>query len=560
MVRLADLTYSEEELEQDAVNYFKTAVYEPAYADKVKDFIAADLADFTNYYHDDEYAFCNLYADEFQQGYVDDGNTVAPRADYNKMMASLLPAFQSFDVDDEELEHYLFALEAEFRKNAFCSHMEPYFVQDEAVIATVMAGYARNPLFSIYSMVREWCMALHLKFMYPELMRKFGYRYQIIRTQWTGEERLRRLISYRDKYKLTFQNIGALRAIHSSVFAYVYLYLKGVQGGETALAERFILDSSSSQIYLLLQGESIQNIDFPVVEYALQRLKDGDWKKLFLEDGSIAWGAIYAFVMEAIKNVGNIEKLRHFGVDSIGAKSIQSFWNKSANMQSMLKILRRLAMDNSDPIFNRLIRMCEYRLGRPDTKKEKMERFIEETRRILAARAYELTKPRTMDQTLIAAFPSVFLVYFQWHHNFRNVYPKVPKKQVDLTLQNQQKRQAEETLKNRIYADDMQQVKFREIAREQTQKKTFEQERRDMRGRDELQAKRTADNSLRMVIEGGERNRLQEKERVQQRDDQLKIQIKERSVNNTKEEKNTAQNKNNTATLAAELSQRQNSL
>lgn len=559
MVRLADLTYSEEELEQDAVNYFKTAVYEPVYAARVKDFIAADLADFTDYYNDEQYKFCNLYADEFQQGYVDDGNTVAPRADYNKMMSSLAPVFQTYDVDDEDLERYLFALEAEFRKNAFCSHMEPYFVQDEAVIATVMTGYARNPLFSIYSMVREWCMALHFKFMYPELMRKFGYRYQIIRTQWTGEERLRRLIRYRDKYKLTFQNIGALRAIHSSVFAYVYLYLRGIKSNETALAERFILDSSSSQIYLLLQGESIQNIDFPVVEYALQRLKEGDWKKLFLEDGSIAWGAIYAFVMEAIKNVGNIDKLRHFGVDSIGAKSIQSFWNKSANMQSMLKILRRLAMDNSDPIFNRLIRMCEYRLGRPDTKKEKMERFIEETRRILAARAYELTKPRTMDQTLIAAFPSVFLVYFQWHHNFRNVYPKVPKKQIDLTLQNQQKLQAEEKLKNRIYADDRQQIKFREIAREQTQKKTFEQERRDMRLRDELQTKKTADNSLRMVIDGSERNRLQEKERVQARDEQLKMQIKERSANGAKEE-NSVQNKNNTATLAAELSQRQNSL
>ena len=559
MVRLADLTYSEEELEQDAVNYFKTAVYEPAYAARVKDFIAADLADFTDYYNDEQYKFCNLYADEFQQGYVDDGNTVAPRADYNKMMSSLAPVFQTYDVDDEDLERYLFALEAEFRKNAFCSHMEPYFVQDEAVIATVMTGYARNPLFSIYSMVREWCMALHFKFMYPELMRKFGYRYQIIRTQWTGEERLRRLIRYRDKYKLTFQNIGALRAIHSSVFAYVYLYLRGIKSNETALAERFILDSSSSQIYLLLQGESIQNIDFPVVEYALQRLKEGDWKKLFLEDGSIAWGAIYAFVMEAIKSVGNIDKLRHFGVDSIGAKSIQSFWNKSANMQSMLKILRRLAMDNSDPIFNRLIRMCEYRLGRPDTKKEKMERFIEETRRILAARSYELTKPRTMDQTLIAAFPSVFLVYFQWHHNFRNVYPKVPKKQIDLTLQNQQKLQAEEKLKNRIYADDRQQIKFREIAREQTQKKTFEQERRDMRLRDELQTKNTADNSLRMVIDGSERNRLQEKERVQARDEQLKIQTKERSANGAKEE-NSVQSKNNTATLAAELSQRQNSL
>ncbi len=550
MIHLSDLTYSEEELEQDAIDYFKTAIYEPAYADKVKQFVATDLQDFTTYYNDDEYTFCNLYADEFQQGYVDDGTTVAPRADFNKIISYLMPAFKPYAVDDEEIERYVFALEAEFRKNAFCTHMEPYFVELDAVIATAITGYARNPLFSIYSMVREWCMAMHFKYMYPDLMRKFGYRYQVIRTQWTGEERLRRLIHYRDKYKLTFQNIGSLRAIHSSVFAYVYLYLKGIQTGEADLAECFIKDSSTSQIYLLLQGESIQNIDFPVVEYALDRLKEGDWKKLFLEDGSIAWGAIYAFVMDAIKNVGDIEKLRHFGVDSIGAKSIQSFWNKSANMQSMLKILRRLAMDNSDPIFNRLIRMCEYRLGRPDTKKEKMERFIEETRRILAARAYELTKPRTMDQTLIAAFPSVFLVYFQWHHNFRNVYPKVPKKQVDLNLQKQKEREAEETLIRRIYADDMQQIKFREIAQEQTQRNNIEQYQYEMRNRDEVQSKRTADDSLRMVIDNN-------KERVQQNERQ-QIQEPERRQNNTDEEK-SIQNKN-VASLAAELSQRQNSM
>lgn len=552
MIHLADLTYSETELEEDAINYFKTAIYMPSYVSKVKEFIAEDLQDFTEYYNDDEYTFCNLYSDEFQQGYVDDGNTVAPRTDFNKIITYLTPAFKPYDVDDEELERYVFALEAEFRKNAFCTHMEPYFVELDAVIATSITGYARNPLFSIYSMVREWCMAMHFKYMYPELMRKFGYRYQNIRTQWTGEERLRRLIHYRDKYKLTFQNIGALRAIHSSVFAYVYLYLKSIQSNETNIAERFILDSSTSQIYLLLQGESIQNIDFPVVEYALQRLKDGDWKKLFLDDGSIAWGAIYAFVMEAIKNVGNIEKLRHFGVDSIGAKSIQSFWNKSANMQSMLKILRRLAMDNSDPIFNRLIRMCEYRLGRPDTKKEKMERFIEETRRVLAARAYELTKPRTMDQTLIAAFPSVFLVYFQWHHNFRNVYPKVPKKQVDLNLLNVKKQQAEEQLKNRIYADDKQQIKFREVAREQTQKNNFELEKRDLRKREDLQSKKTADNSLKMVIGETERNRIQERTQNQ-------ILEKERLQTSLQEDKKSKQN-NSIASMAAELSQRQNSI
>jgi len=54
-----------------------------------------------------------------------------------------------------------------------------------------------------------------------------------------------------------------------------------------------------------------------------------------------------------------------------------------------------------------------------------MERFIEETRKIMRAKAYEMsTRPQTMGQELIARFPSVFLVYFQWHHNFRNIYPK----------------------------------------------------------------------------------------------------------------------------------------
>lgn len=554
MIRFADLTYSDAELEQDAINYLKTAIYEPSYAAKVKEFVADDMNDFTQYYNDDAYTICNLFADEYQLGYVDDGDNVVPRADFNKIMAQINRAFRPYDVDDDEIERYVFALEAEFRKNAFCSHMEPYFVETDAVISTVMIGYARNPLFSIYSMVREWCMAMHFKFMYPELMRKFGYRYQVIRTHWTGEERLKRLIHYRDKYKLTFQNIGALRAVHSSVFAYVYLYLKGLQTGEAAQAERFILDSATSQIYLLLQGDSIQNVDFPVVEYALKKLKEGEAKKLFLDDGSIAWGAIYAFVMEAIKNVGNIEKLRHFGVDSIGAKAIQSFWNKSANMQSMLKILRRLAMDNSDPIFNQLIKMCEYRLGRPDTKKEKMEQFIEDTRRILAARAYELTKPRTMDQTLIAAFPSVFLVYFQWHHNFRNVYPKVPKKKVDENLLVTQKQQAEEKLKNRIYADDVQKVKFQEVARAQKEKDMLSDERLKAMLREDDRALRN--------------RRDEEKRRIDVADDRLRMSFNNKekeqvqtNIRTQKEKEAETQNNNKTAAaLAAELSQRQNSI
>ena len=172
-----------------------------------------------------------------------------------------------YDVPEDEIEHYAFMLDAEFRKNAFCSHMEPYFAEMDAVFATVMVGYSRNPLFSIYSMAREWCMAMHLKKMHPEMFRRFGYRYQCINYQFTGEERLRRLVDFKDKYQHTFKNIGILRAIHSSVFAYAYIYLKAVLTKEVITAENFIMDSSSSKVTLLLQGESITNFDFPVTKY-----------------------------------------------------------------------------------------------------------------------------------------------------------------------------------------------------------------------------------------------------------------------------------------------------
>ena len=504
MIKLADLAYSEDDLTQDAIHFLETAVYEPSYVESVKEFIGDDLADFTTYYNDENYAFCSVYSDEFQKGYVTEGDNVAPRADFKRLTAYIDNVFRPFDVDEEDVERYVFALDAEFRKNAFCSHMEPYFVGTDAVVATVITGYARNPLFSIYSMVREWAMALHFKYMYPEAMRKFGYRYQMIKANFTGEERLKRLIHYRDKYKLTMQNVGTLRAIHSSVFAYVYLYLKSVQTREVLTAERFILDSCTSQIYLLLQGESIQNIDYPVVKYALDRLKEGDYKKLMYDDGAINWDALYAFVMDAIKNVGNTDKLRYFGFDSIEARAIQSFWNKSANMQSMLKILRRLAMDNSDPIISQLIEMCEYRLGRPDKSKEKMEQFIEETRRILMRRAYELTQPRTMDQTLIAAFPSVFLVYFQWHHNLRTIYPKVPKKQVEENNLRIQRLQAEDKLKNRIYADDVQKVKFQEIVRDKTQRGFQDTDRQQRSQKDKEQLKMTIRSNVEKVREEAE--------------------------------------------------------
>ncbi len=462
MLRFADLKYSLEELENDAIHYLKTQVYKPAFAAEVKEFMYDDLCDFKSCYDDNEYAFQSIYYDEYVTEYTDNGETVVPQVNFKQLARDLEADFNSWNMTDEEVERYIFMLESEFRKNAYCSHMEPYFLGYDGVVATVITGYSRDPLFSIYSMVREWGMALDFKKMYPEQMRKFGFRYQYIRENFSGDERLKQLIDFRDKYKITLKTIGILRAVHSSLFAYAYLYLKAFLFEETAEIKDFIMDTASSQIYLLLQGENVPVIDFPLVKEMLEQLDNSRCRELILPTGTMNWDAIYEFVSEVISDCGGLENLRALGFEGIAAKTIRSFWNKSANMQKMLKILRQLAMGNSDPIISRLIEMCEYRLGRPDSKKKRrMERFIEHTRRLLAAHAYENTRTRMIDQTFIAAFPSVFLVYFQWHHNFRNIYPKVPKQQV-YEENNRIKRQAEDTLKNKIYVEDTVRAKLKE--------------------------------------------------------------------------------------------------
>ena len=509
MRRFANLTYTRDDLEQDAIHYLKTQVYEPVYVNQVKEFMAEDLDDFKSYYDDDEYAFHNVYYDEYVYDYQEERDVMVPKVDFKSLTADLEDDFARLGMSDDEIERYTLMLENEFRKNAFCSHMEPYFLGYDAVVATVITGYSRDPIFSIYSMVREWAMALHFKRMYPQQMRKFGYRYQEIRENLKGEERLKMMLNFRDKYKFTLQNIGMLRAVHSSIFAYVYLYLRAVLSGETDFIEDFILEASSSQIYLLLEGENVKNVDFLMVKWALEELKDGRYKEMITHDAKIDWDAVYDFAYEAIQNAGGMDNLRSMGFDGIAARTIRSFWNKSANMQKMLKILRKLAMDNSDPIINSLIEMCEYRLGRPsDKSKKQMERFIEQTRKLMAARAYELTRPRTMAQEMIAAFPSVFLVYFQWHHNFRNIYPKVPEKQVYYERQKQQRQQAESKLVNKIQTEDIQKARVRDAMNDQQNRNRYEYEnttRNNLQSDKKVKENiREDDNRMRLVIQNKE--------------------------------------------------------
>ena len=70
-MRLSDLTYSDEDLEKDALHFFKTQVYEPEYVHQVKEFIADDLRDFKQNYDNFEYVFLNIFYDEYQNGYIE---------------------------------------------------------------------------------------------------------------------------------------------------------------------------------------------------------------------------------------------------------------------------------------------------------------------------------------------------------------------------------------------------------------------------------------------------------------------------------------------------------
>ena len=184
--------------------------------------------------------------------------------------------------------------------------------------------------------------------------------------------------------------------------------------------------------------------------------------------------------------------------------------------------------------------MCEYRLGRPkDKEKKKMERFIEYTRKLMMRRSYELMQPRTMAQELLSAFPSVFLVYFQWHHNFRNIYPKVPEKQVYYERQQEQRRQADSRLVNRIQTEDIQKARVRENMREQQNRMSYELEKQTQN-----------------------KNRLSEQTKNSLKEDENKMRLvikkrEETNVNTANIERKNNQNVS-AATLAELNNQRQN--
>ena len=105
-MRLSDLTYSDEDLEKDALHFFKTQVYEPEYVHQVKEFIADDLRDFKQNYDNFEYVFLNIFYDEYQKGYVEIDGKKSPNIDEEALQEFLAKRLKRFSIDEEEIERY----------------------------------------------------------------------------------------------------------------------------------------------------------------------------------------------------------------------------------------------------------------------------------------------------------------------------------------------------------------------------------------------------------------------------------------------------------------------
>ena len=91
-------------------------------------FNLSKVAFFKRNFDDEENIFLNLFYDEYRSGYVPIDDSKISNTNFQKLTATLDSVMQRYDVPDDDIEHYAFMLDAEFRKNAFCSHMEPYWI------------------------------------------------------------------------------------------------------------------------------------------------------------------------------------------------------------------------------------------------------------------------------------------------------------------------------------------------------------------------------------------------------------------------------------------------
>lgn len=267
---ISELTYTDEQLEQDTVRFIKTQIYAPSYALPLKEFMTPDIEALRHQFNDAQNHFASIWYDDFQKGNIWKKGKLYPRLDHEKLEQFVETVFMHILRGETPL--YLSVLQDKFNTPRCTSVIVPYRNKLTSNLAvTALNGYGRNPWFSIFNISRNWCLALHEK-------------------RFRSSERFR-----------------LLQEIHANIFANLYLYLKALESGDkrTTIAIRhFIIQNAAETTELEGEVIDVREFDYPITKYVIQSLDPETASSLYNPTGEINFIKLYNFSFESIFQSG----------------------------------------------------------------------------------------------------------------------------------------------------------------------------------------------------------------------------------------------------------------
>ncbi len=267
---ISELTYTDEQLEQDTVRFIKTQIYAPSFAPALKEFMLPDILAFRNQFNDVQNHFESIWYDEFQKGNIWKKGKLYPRLDREKLENLANTYFMPMLRGETSL--YFSILQEKYNTPKCTSIIVPYRNKINLNLAiTALNGYGKNPWYSIFNISRNFCLALHEK--------KFRNS---------------------EQFKL-------LQEIHANIFANLYIYLKALESGDkqTTIAIRYFIYQNSAE-NTEIDGESINlhEFDYPITKYVIQSLDPETASSLYNSNGELNFIKLYNFSFESIFQSG----------------------------------------------------------------------------------------------------------------------------------------------------------------------------------------------------------------------------------------------------------------
>lgn len=267
---ISELTYTDEQLEQDTVRFIKNQVYSPAYVSPLQEFLNSDIDAFRRQFNDAQNHFESIWCEGFHKGNLWRKGKLYPRL--NRDAIREFADMNFFSTLHRETAVYGSILEEKANTPKNHSILVAWRGNDTGNLAvTAINGYSINPYHSIYNIARNWCTAIH-------------------------EKKFRNSIQFR-----------LLQHIHANIFANLYLYLKALESGDKKtiiIIRQFIYQTAAETTEIDDENLDLSEFDYPVTKYVLQSLDPQTASELYNSQGEINFIKLYNYSFESIFQSG----------------------------------------------------------------------------------------------------------------------------------------------------------------------------------------------------------------------------------------------------------------